>query len=126
MPSEHKLRKLAGIRPVEDQVDGYRGLHQAEAANRGTAGITKPQLPRRGFQHLFRRARRYHAMLESGEASSMEAIARAEGISSTRIRQVLLLLQLPPEVVEKVDVPFNRLSICLREKDLRQLASHRR
>ena len=123
MPSEHKLRKLAGIRPVEDQVDGYRGLHQAEAANRGTAGITKPQLPRRGFQHLFRRARRYHAMLESDEAESMESIARAEGISSTRVRQLLMLLQLPPLVLEQLDVPIRQLNLNITEKELRRIAT---
>jgi len=125
VPSEHKLRKLAGVLPVEDQVEGYRELVEAEWASRGEpAGTRKPLLPRRGFQHLFRRARRYHAMLESGEATSMESIARAEGISSTRVRQVLMLLQLPPDVVEMVDVPASQLPPGLREKGLRELASH--
>jgi len=126
VPSEHRLRKLAGIRPLEDQVEGYRELVEAEGASRvEPAGSPRPPLPRRGFQHLFRRARRYHAMLESGEAASIEAVARAEGISSTRVRQLLLLLHLPPEVVARVDVPLGQLPPGLREKELRQLASHR-
>ena len=62
-------------------------------------------------------------MLESGEAPSVEAIAQREGISSTRVRQVLTLLQLPPEMVERVDVPAGELPNGLREKDLRRLAS---
>jgi len=124
VPSEHKLRKLAGVRPVEDQVEHYRVLVKAETVSRGkTTGNNNPPLPRRGFQQLFRRARRYHAMLESGEASSMEALARAEGISSTRVRQLLTLLQLPPRMVERVDVPAGQLPDGIREKDLRLLAS---
>ena len=124
VPSEHKLRKLASVRPVENQGDRYRELCEAEGAGqkRGVASPKSP-LPRRGFQHLFRRARRYHTMLESGEAPSMEAIAQREGISSTRVRQVLTLLQLPPEMVERVDVPAGELPNGLREKDLRRLAS---
>ena len=123
VPSEHKLRKLAVVRPVEEQVDLYRELVEGEAASQHRGGTPKPPLPRRGFQHLFRRARRYHSMLESGKAPSMEAIARAEGISSTRVRQVLVLLQLPSEVVERLDVPYQEPQSSLREKDLRQLAS---
>jgi hypothetical protein len=123
VPSEHKLRKLAGVRPVEDQVERYRELVEAEAVSQHQGGKPKPPLPRRGFQHLFRRARRYHAMLESGEAPSLEALAREEGISSTRVRQVLMLLQLPPEVVESMDVPAIQLPPGLREKDLRRLVS---
>jgi hypothetical protein len=41
-------------------------------------------------------------MLEPGEESSMETFAHKEGISCTRVRQVLTLLQLPPEMVERV------------------------
>jgi hypothetical protein len=126
VPSEHQLRKLAGVRPVEGQVEGYRELVEAEWASRGEPTETrKPPLPRRGFQHLFRQARRYHAMLESGEAESMEAIARAEGISSTRVRQVLMLLQLPPAVVAQVDVQEHEAPTALTEKQLRLIVSVR-
>ena len=126
VPSEHRLRQLAGVLPVEDQVERYRALVEAEVASQQRGSKPTPPLPRRGFQHLFRRARRYYAMLESGEASSMEAIARAEGISSTRVRQVLLLLQLPPEVVEKVDVPGGELPDGVSEKTLRSIAAKAR
>ena len=126
VPSEHKLRKLVSVRSVEDQVERYREMVGAEAASRvRTDGSLKPSLPRPGFQHLFRRARRYHAMLESGEASSMEVIACAEGISSTRVRQVLMLLQLPVEVIEQVDDPSVVLPSGVTEKLLRAIASQR-
>jgi hypothetical protein len=126
VPSEHRLRKLAGVRPVENQVERYSGLIEAEVASREqTAVAPKPPLPRRGFQHLFRRARRYHAMLESGRTPSMEAIARAEGISSARVRQVLILLQLPPEVYEQVDVAPNSVPTHITEKALRNVAAQR-
>ena len=126
VPSEHKLRQLAGIRPVEDQVERFHELVEAEGASRGkTAKTCRPPLPRRGFQHLFRRARRYHALLESGEAPSMEAIARAEGISSTRVRQVMMVLRLPPEITEVVDVPESSLPARLTEKDLREISCRR-
>ena len=124
VPSEHKLRKLASVRPEDSQVDRYRELCKEEGSGQERGGASsKSHPPRRGFQHLFRRARRYHAMLESGEAPSMEAIARAEGISSTRVRQVLMLLQLPPNLIERVDVPASQLPPGLREKDLRRLVS---
>ena len=124
VPSEHKLRKLAGVRPVEDQVERYKELYEGEASGRERGG-TSPPPPRRGFQHLFRRARRYHTMLESGEAPSMEAIARAEGISSTRVRQILMLLQLPPEVTVRVDGPRGEIPSNMTEKSLRDLAQTR-
>ena len=126
VPSEHKLRKLAGVQPVEDQVERYRELVAQEVASqRSNGGASNPSLPRRGFQHLFRRARRYHAMLKSGEAPSMELVARAEGISSTRVRQVLMMLQLPPDVVEQVDVPHITLPNEVTEKRLRRIAAVR-
>ena len=54
----------------------------------------------------------------------MEAIARAEGISSTRVRQLLLLLQLPPEVFEWVDVQELDQTVSFTEKSLRSIASN--
>ena len=126
VPSEHKLRKLASVRTVDNQVNRYRELCEVEGSGQYRGGPSpKPPPPRRGFQHLFRRARRYHTMLESGEAPSMEAIAQREGISNTRFRQVLMLLQLPPEMVERVDVPAGELPSGHREKELRRLASRR-
>jgi hypothetical protein len=124
VPSEHRLRKLAGVRPVDDQVERYRLLVEAGIASRRDAtGLPMCPLPRQGFQHLFRRARRYYAMLKSGDAPSMESIARAEGISSTRVRHILMLLQLPPEMVEKVDVASGDRPEGLTQKHLRILAS---
>jgi hypothetical protein len=44
LPSEHRLRKLAGVRPVEDQVDRYRELCEVEASGQGRGG-TMPKAP---------------------------------------------------------------------------------
>jgi len=126
VPTERALGKLVGAKPDGDQVERYHQLCEVEAARQEPGASTKKPSPtRRGFQHLFRRARRYQGMLDSGEARSMEAIARAEGISGTRVRQITLLLQLPPRVLEQVDVVADSLPPNLTERSLRRVASAR-
>ena len=127
VPSEAALRKLAGIRTPERQVAEYRRLCAAEEASRasrkGRRGKGRP--PQRGLQHLFERARRYHAMLESGEARSLEAIGRAEGVTGRRIAQIVALLQLAPEIIEAVDVPVEELPAGVTERKLRAVVKLR-
>jgi len=64
-------------------------------------------------------------MLESGEAQSMAAIARAEGLSPSRVQRLVILLQLPPEVVEQVDSPIHALPPSITEGVLRKVANIR-
>ena len=124
VPAEAILRKLAGIKSPERQSAEYRRLCAAEAASRAPRSGTpsKGRPPQRGLQHLFERARRYHALLESGEARSLEDLGRAEGVTGRRISQILRLLQLAPEIIEAVDVPAEELPAGVTERRLREVA----
>jgi|GEM_PF-3665291 len=126
VPSEAKLRKLAGLKTPERQVAEYDRLCAVEAGSQRTAGSRrKARPPRRGLQHLFERARRYHAMLESGEAQSLEGVGRIEGITGRRVTQIVSLLQLAPEIIEVVDVPADQLPVGMSERKLRQVVRWR-
>jgi hypothetical protein len=127
VPPVSLLRSLTAIKTPERQAGEYRRLCAAEAASRApraprARGPNKGQPPRRGLQHLFERARRYHARLEAGEARSLEDLGRAEGVTGRRIAQILLLLQLAPEIVEAVDVPAADLPPGVTERRLREVA----
>lgn len=127
VPTELELRKLAGIKTPERQAAEYRRLCAAEAearAPRRAPRVTKPKgrPPQRGLQHLFERARRYHAVLEAGEVRSLEDLGRAEGVTGRRISQILSLLQLAPEIIEAVDVPADDLPDGVTERRLREVA----
>lgn len=127
VPTEARLRKLAGLKTPERQIAQYRRLCAAEAEARRARSGRKPKAapPRRGLQHLFERARRYHAMLESGKARSLEEIGRAEGVTGARIRQIVQLLHLAPEIVSAVDVPAEDLPAGVSERTLRKLGRMR-
>jgi hypothetical protein len=60
--------------------------------------------------------------LESGEARSLEDLGRAEGVTGRRIAQILLLLQLAPEIIEALDVPAADLPSGITERRLREVA----
>jgi transcriptional regulator with XRE-family HTH domain len=124
VPSEARLRKLAGLKTPERQVAEYERLCAVEAEARKVRGGRKAKArpPRRGLQHLFERARRYHAMLESGEARSLGEIGRAEGVSGVRIGQIVGLLHLAPEIIAAVDVPAKELPVGVSERKLRGVA----
>ena len=47
-------------------------------------------------------AREWKKMLESGKYASQTALARKLGVSRVRVTQVLNLLKLTPEVIEKI------------------------
>jgi hypothetical protein len=126
VPSESKLRKLAGLKTPERQVAEYQRLCAVEGGGQPTSGSRRRALPpRRGLQHLFERARRYHAMLESGEARSLEAIGRIEGVTGRRVTQIVSLLQLAPEIIAVVDVPADQLPVGMSERKLRQVVRWR-
>ncbi len=124
VPPEALLRSLTWIKGPERQAAEYRGLCAAEAASRsprkGPGNKGRP--PQRGLQHLFERARRYHARLESGEVRSLEDLGRTEGVTGRRVAQILLLLQLVPEIIKAVDVPATKLPTGVTERRLREVA----
>ena len=110
VPREVELRKLAGVKSPELQLAQYQRLCGAEAAGRAPRrGATRGRPPQRGLQHLFERARRYHAALEAGTFESLEELGRSEGVTGRRIAHLLQLLQLDLEIIEVVDVPADQL-----------------
>ena len=126
VPTEAALRKLAGTKSPERQVYEYRRLCGAEAAGRPPQPPVRRALPpQRGLQHLFERARRYHALLEAGEHRSLNELGRAEGVTGNRVAQVLRLLQLDPELIAQVDVVPSELPDGITEKKLRRVAGLR-
>jgi hypothetical protein len=127
VPSEARLRKLAGMKTPERQVAEYERLCAVERTSTTPASRLRQsgRPPERGFQPLFDRARRYHAMLESGEARSLEAIGRGEGVTGVRIGQIMALLHLAPAIIDLVDVPVGEMSVRVSERQLRQVAKVR-
>jgi len=126
VPTESALRKLAGAKTPERQVHEYRRLCGVEAAGRPPQPpVRRAPPPQRGLQHLFERARRYHALMESGEHRSLHELGRVEGVTGNRIAQVLRLLQLDPEIIALVDVVPEDLPEGVTEKKLRRVAGLR-
>jgi len=126
VPREVELRKLAGVKSPERQWAQYQRLCGAEAAGRAPRrGATRGRPQQKGLQHLFTRARRYHAAMEAGQFESLEALGRAEGVTGARIRQILLLLQLEPEIIAAVDVPAAELPKGVTDRRLRAVAKLR-
>ena len=127
VPSEARLRKLAGMKTPERQVAEYERLCAAERASSAPASRLRQggRPPQRGFQPLFDRARRYHAMLESGEARSLEAVGRGEGVTGVRIGQIVALLHLAPAIIDLVDLPVAEMTVSVSERQLRRVAKVR-
>jgi len=53
---------------------------------------------------------------------SLEELALREGVSGSRVAQLLNLLHLAPEIIEVVDVPVERVPPGVSEARLRSLA----
>ena len=58
--------------------------------------------PKRTYRNPIFLAREWEKMLQSGEYASQTALARKLGVSRVRVTQVLNLLRLAPEVLEKI------------------------
>lgn len=59
-------------------------------------------LSKRTYRNPVFLAREWEKMLQSGEYGSQTALARKLGVSRVRVTQVLNLLKLVPEVLEKI------------------------
>ncbi len=109
VPSEKQLRAIALEPDRLSQVRRYRGLVEAEEQGGEEAGeeVERVAAPTRPHQRGFQRARaRYYQGLIDGETVRSESdIARIEGITSSRVGQVLALLNLAPQIVAILDVP---------------------
>ena len=115
------LRRIAMLGNHQDQVEAFE---QALGEQPSSSDRSQPRnAPRpRGFQHLFDRARRYRAMLDADPQLSLKALGDLEGITGTRVGQVLALLHLAPEIVAVLDVPGGEVPAGIRYVEVRKLA----
>jgi hypothetical protein len=120
VPSLDDLFVVGKLRDGRHQVVRYRALCDALAGERPDVQARKTQ--QRGLQHLFVQARTLREAMDSGTWRSMSALARAEGLSSRRVGQVLDLLTLAPEIIAVVDVPPEQLPDGLTQKEVFKLA----
>jgi len=78
-----------------------------------------------GFQHLFARARRWQGLLDAGEFSSVRELAQVEGLSASRVSDVLSLLCLAPEIAAVLDVAPERAPKEVTWRDVLKVARMR-
>lgn len=125
VPSEKQLRAIALEPDRLAQVRRYRGLVEAgeqggEEAGEEVERVAAPTRPhQRGFQHLFAWARYYQGLIDGETVRSESDIARIEGITSSRVGQVLTLLNLAPQIVAILDMPEGLGPTVTRQEVLR-------
>jgi Winged helix-turn-helix DNA-binding len=107
VPSLDELFAIGKLPDARSQVARYRAVFAALEGKRNDLKVAAGR--QRGFQHLFVQALAFHAALDRGEYRSIAALARAHGLSHSRVEQVLDLLTLPVEVQVTLDVPAERL-----------------
>ena len=111
--TEGSLRKLSMLAAARQPSQYGKLIEEEDRRGRpkvkvnGTARRSREHLPRRGFSHLLDQARRYQALLDFGDVRSLEEIAQREGVSASRVGQVLGLLQLAPDIVDLADRPVD-------------------
>ncbi len=74
---------------------------------------------------LLDRAKRYRGMLDSGEVKSMRELGRAEGNSGARVCQIVGVLDLPREILVRVDVAVEDIPVGVSVTRLREIAACR-
>ena len=80
--------------------------------------------PKRTYRNPIFLAREWEKMLRSGEYASQTALARKLGVSRVRVTQVLNLLRLAPEVLERIAGLGDPLtSPIMTERKLRPLVN---
>ncbi|MCB9765591.1 MAG: hypothetical protein H6739_37805 [Alphaproteobacteria bacterium] len=124
LPSEPALRRIAGVRPPEEQRYRFRRLCREAGAAKPSQHRPRPEsgVRRRGLQHLFDQARRWQEALDRGEARSLAEIGRQEGITGSRVAQVVMLLHLHPDIIARMDVPAGERPKGITSRQLRSLA----
>jgi hypothetical protein len=77
-------------------------------------------------KHIIHKAIEWKRMLDQGIAGSLSELAREEGISRTRVTQILNLLKLPSEIRENLANQTNHKFIrFFTERRLRKIATIR-
>ena len=62
-------------------------------------------------------------MLDSGEVQSMRELGRAEGISGARVCQIVGVMDLPREILDRVDVEVDHIPPGASVTRLREIAA---
>ncbi len=120
VPSLDEQFAIGKLADARSQVARYRA---ARAALEGRRRDLKVQAGRqRRFQHLFVQARAFRAALDRGEYRSIAALARAHGLSHSRVEQLLDLLTLPVEVQVTLVVPAEQLPKGVTQKSVKAYA----
>ncbi len=118
MPSELQLRRVTSL-DQGAQLRRFRDLLKHKGSVGGGPRPKARQAPRRrGFQHDFTRARRFHAMFETGDYASLVAV----GLSGARVSQLLNLLHLAPQIITALDVPDDECPKGVSKKEIRAIA----
>ncbi|MBN2191188.1 MAG: hypothetical protein JW751_00080, partial [Polyangiaceae bacterium] len=127
VPSELVLRRIAALPTAEAQRSRYAAVCTPAAPTSG--GVrrrddpgSQPPPRREDFQHVLARARRYQGWLDDGTHPTLASIARAEGISATRVGQLLALLHLDLEIIEVLERPRGELPDGLTRRAVREIA----
>ena len=119
---ELELRMLAPL-PSKDQVRRYRALLGLDAPQPGDEPprTAAKSARNRGLAAHLARARELQALVESGRFGAITEIARHEGMSGTRVSQLLSLLDLHPDILAAIDAAGDD-ELGVKEKELRVIA----
>jgi hypothetical protein len=124
-PTEHQLRRLAGLAPHLQLSQWERHRPQVPAERRRPSKKARSNRSRhKGFQHLFILARRYEALATSGQYRSLKEVGEVEGVSGEWVGRIVALLQLAPAIIERLDVPCEQLPPGMKWSDIQALTRY--
>jgi len=126
VPSELVLRRIAALPTAGAQRARYAAVCTPSAPTSGGVHrrddpLTRPAPRHDDFRYALERARRYQGWLDDGTHVSLASLGRAEGISGTRVGQLLALLHLAPEIVAVLEQPKEELPSGLSGKAVRAI-----
>lgn len=108
-------RQVPAMRVIHPVLPG-RGISQ-----KTTAAQKAPRpLP---VAETIKRARAWDELLKSGQVKNRAEIARREGLSRARVTQIMMLLRVPDNVLDRVLATQTKQRGLLGELDLRRLSA---
>ena len=106
--------------PYKSEDRTFRAVFQLQISNFPPGRKPGKTKPARTYRNPIILARELRKALESGEYASQTALGRKLGVSRVRVTQVLNLLRLAPEVLEKIaDLGDPLTSPIVTERKLR-------